>query len=62
MGLSGTGQWKTHRCSDGLVDQADGLPNNRSGPGTGELSLLYDQPQDLVFPSDCQVNLKRTLK
>lgn len=35
LGLSGTGQWETHRCSDGLVDQADGLPHHRSGPGAG---------------------------
>lgn len=37
VGMSGTGQWKAHRCSDELMDQTDGLPNNCCGPGTGEL-------------------------
>lgn len=40
MGLSGTGQWQTHSCSDGFVDQANGLPDYCSGSGTGELQLL----------------------
>lgn len=37
LGLSGTGQRETHRGSDELVDQADGIPHHRRGPGTGEL-------------------------
>lgn len=37
MGLSGAGQWETHRRCDGLVDEADGLPNHCSGSGAGEL-------------------------
>lgn len=37
LGLSGTGQWETHCGSDELVDQADGIPHYRRGPGTGEL-------------------------
>lgn len=40
MGLSGTGQWETHCCSDGFVDQADGFPDNSSGPGAGEPSEI----------------------
>lgn len=39
MGLSGRGQWKAHRSSDGLLDQADGIPDNCGGPGTGKVHV-----------------------
>lgn len=49
MGLFGTGQWETHCCSDGLMDQANGLPHNSRWPGTGELIWLFDSGYALLF-------------
>ena len=58
MGLSGTGQWVTHRCSDGVVDQADGLPDYSSGPGTGELHWTESFKSPAVFPFNCQASFQ----
>lgn len=62
MGLSGTGQWVTHRCSDGVVDQADGLPDYSSGPGTGELHWTESFKSPAVFPFNCRAIFRQTFK
>lgn len=49
MGLSGRGQWKTHCSSDGLLDQADGISDYCSGPGTGKILLNLFSHNEICF-------------